>query len=135
MPKALPVPTNPAAEIAELRNAIRQGHELLRDLRTAVREAKEYEDRICTERVYKRIEDAVSKGLAEYRKALNNAIEGATQATYDRFDLLAAITLGTDAQNIRNGGEPTAELFKRYLNLHPEILLELSSVKAKGTAT
>lgn len=132
-PKALPIPARTAAEIAELRNVIREGHELLRDLRNTIRDAKTFEVSLGKESVTERIEEVVSKGLEEYVEVEREAIKSAEKRINDRFDLLADLLLGTDRESIRVSKESFTELIKRYLRLHPEILLELNSAKAKGT--
>jgi hypothetical protein len=125
-----------ASATNEAREVIRQLHEAQRDLRASIKEAKQAKvdvDKAVSEDVLNgKIGTAILRGLESYDQALTEAIKDATEATYDRFDLLAAICLGEDFVAIQKGQKPTAELIKRYLRLHPEILLQLNSKKAKG---
>jgi hypothetical protein len=120
----------------EAREVIRQLHEAQRDIRAAIKDAKQAKvdvDKAVSEDVLNgKIGTAIRLGLESYDQALTEAIKDATEATYDRFDLLTAICLGEDFVAIQKGQKPTAELIKRYLRLHPEILLQLNSKKAKG---
>jgi hypothetical protein len=125
-----------ASATNEAREVIKELHEAQRDLHTAIKEAKQARtdiDKAVSEDVLDgKIGTAIVFGLEAYDKALKGAIKDATEAAYDRFDLLADICLGEDFVAIQKGQKPTAELIKRYLRLHPEILLQLNSKKAKG---
>jgi len=101
--------------LKDLRSAIREGHEILQGFKEAIREAREFEKhQLSQDTIKQKIEDKLIAGLKEFEEALAKAISDATQATYDRFDLLASIMLGEDAESAKKGMPPIEELIKRY---------------------
>src|ERR1700691_953394 len=120
----------------EARRTIRELHEAQRDLRSAIRDARQATadiDKAVSEDILDgKIGTAIRLGLEGYDEALKEAIKDATESTYDRFDLLAAICLGDDFVAVQKGQKPTAELIRRYLRIHPEILIQITSKKATG---
>jgi hypothetical protein len=54
--------------------------------------------------------EVVTEGLRSYDKAIHEAVEKASQATYDRFDRLADVMLGEDRAAKRRGATPLVEL-------------------------
>ena len=96
-----------------LRDATREANETIKGLRLATREAtREFDTRVAavsgaTERT---IHEIVEAGLDRYKATLDKAIASATQAVYDRFDLLATIMLGEERTE-----RPVSELLKRHL--------------------
>jgi hypothetical protein len=96
----LPKPTSD--EIAEIRAAVREGHELLRDLNLAIREAKNLLKDFPQAAIDK-IDEGVIKGLEHFQNELGIAIEQATAGVFRRFDTIAAICLGEDPQSVAEG--------------------------------
>jgi hypothetical protein len=107
---------SPYQELIDLlkaqREVIHEGRELLQDLRATVKEAREYTG---SEEIAKRINDTVKKGLEEYAEALNTAINQATEAVWNRFDVLMDIAMGEDPESVRKGNKTTEELLREYI--------------------
>lgn len=101
------------AAAATLREATREAHEAMQGLRALKREViRDFDVRVAalsgaTERT---IHDTVEAGLDRYKATLDKAIVSATQAVYDRFDLLATIMLGEERTE-----RPVSELLRRHL--------------------
>jgi len=99
-----------------IREAVRDGHALLRDLKAATKEARaavaEVERRMAVV-VDDRISQVVMEGLGEYKAELAKAIASADKRVADRFDQLAAIYLGEDPKSRREGLATLAELAER----------------------
>jgi chromosome segregation ATPase len=102
------------AKISELRELIREANGTLKDARRERRltEAQigqfgdQLDARLCAE---------VEKGLTRFHGEISQAVEGATRAVYDRFDLIAALCLGEDATSQAEGKTPLDELVRRYI--------------------
>jgi hypothetical protein len=98
--------------LAELRELVREAHGVTKDLRQAIREAKQVQSTL-PEAAAARIETAVEKGLSEYSAVLADSIEKATQAVFRRFDTIAAVCLGEDAKSVREGKLTLKELLEK----------------------
>lgn len=85
----------------DLRDAVREAREALKDLRA---ERKRWQP--LPDQVYGRIDQAVAQGLKEYETALETAIKTGTEAVFRRFDQISAILLGEDSQS-RRAGDPS----------------------------
>jgi hypothetical protein len=122
-----------------LRVLIREGHEVLKDLKATIREAQQArEDLVAAAGVAVNtgIEVAVEEGLRRYGEAIKDAIDHATDAVYERFDVIAATLLG-ETETQKRKGEPSmddyAKLMRRVMEgAHPEELTaqELDQVSA-----
>jgi hypothetical protein len=86
----------------ELKAAITEGHQLLKDMKA---ERKAFEQLFTDVRTQTRssveshITAQVKAGLAEYRASMERATDTATKAVMKRFDTLADILMGTDDPN------------------------------------
>lgn len=100
MPERRPISEDVDALIVRTREA----HEVLKDLKTVLREvqdtikfAQEIQVKLLTE-VAAVVDDAIGAavdvGLENYSKSIENAIEHAESAVYRRFDIIAGILLG-----------------------------------------
>lgn len=87
---------------AELKAAITEGHQLLKDMKA---ERKAFEQlftdvsKLTRASVENTITAEVKTGLAEYRASMDRAIDTATKSVMKRFDTLADILMGTDDPN------------------------------------
>lgn len=113
----------PDEKITELKAATRAANEALADLRAVQREIREQiaeldrrKAALPTE-VDRLIGDAVKTGMASYAKALSTAIDEATEATFRRFDTLAAIVMGEE----KDDKEPLPVLLRRWRETKPEL--------------
>ena len=105
-------------KITELRELIREANGTLGDIRRERREAAIMMEKLGPDEVTRRIEEAVAAGLVSYDATLKVAIDEATQAVYDRFDLIAGICLGEDAISRKDGKPAIEELVRRYIARH-----------------
>lgn len=103
-------------EVARLKEATREAHEALKDLKRGVEEAKEAH-RLLHACVEQALNDGIGKqvqeGLDEYKESLAAAIDGATEAVYKRFDQIADILTGEDKQSKRAGKPSIPDLVRR----------------------
>lgn len=72
-----PTPGTLAAETAELREAIRDGHALLKDLRAATAEAHAMMSKLTREMVYRAVEEAVTAQVVAVGEKLTNSTTNA----------------------------------------------------------
>lgn len=104
---------NPEERVAdtmqELREVIREGHELLRDLRVMKKEMDKYNgDAMASVDVL--INASVKGGLERFERAVKRATEDATQRTFAKFDEIMAIMLGKD----QTGDDELSKAARRY---------------------
>ena len=90
--------------LKQLRETTTEGHALLKDLRAAIKEARELQSTLPKE-AEARIDESVRKGLKDYEGVLTRAIETATKAVYRRFDKIAGILMGENPDEERSIAE------------------------------
>lgn len=95
----------------ELREAIREAHGVLKDLRAERKAVERLLDGIPA-KVDRRIETAVKAGLETLNKVIEKAIDDATAKVFHRFDSLEAILTGTDRASRRAGKPPLEDLLR-----------------------
>ena len=94
------------SEADELRDLIREGHALLKDMRAERRVIEQLLDGIPA-KVDARIQERVKVGLAALSEATRKSIDAATERVFARFDKLA----DTLKAQRRQGKRPLEELF------------------------
>lgn len=106
----------PAEEAAELRAATREAHEAMRDMRVLLEECRAITVEMAT---IVKVEidgwmgEQVRKGLEDYNGTMLSAIDGATEAVYQRFDnLVRILCAGTKSQQRKEGESIPAKLAK-----------------------
>jgi chromosome segregation ATPase len=105
-------------EIAELKEAVRQAHETLKDLRA---ERKEIENKfldlgsVVDDAVGKRINLAVSINVEELEKATSKAMRDSVARVVREFDRLAEILLGVGDVN-RGTLEQRITAYRKHLD-------------------
>lgn len=107
--------------LRELKQATREAHECLQEIHATERRINDKLDGFRGDLaliVRIQIDDTVKEGLERYKDVIDEAIKQATQATYDRFDLLASIMMGDDKQSQRQGRKPIDELIRIYQREH-----------------
>ena len=100
-------------QLIELRELIRQAHEVVKDLRAATREAKDVRGSLpaaAKKAVEDQISAEVAAGLESYNAALTKAVEDGTKAVYARFDTIEKMLLGEDAHSVRAGRPSVPQL-------------------------
>lgn len=90
-------------ETAALREATRQAHEVLGDLRRAIKDGERLVKEAADVAIKERFEPVVAQGLKEFGDALGVAIEESTQAVFARFDQITDTLLGEDKASRRRG--------------------------------
>ena len=91
-PPAGPAPGS--KEVDDLKEIIRQAHEVLGDLRRAMKEARDLIENYTDEKVIPVLDTRTAAALEEYSGSITKAIQAATDAVYDRFDTITNIMLG-----------------------------------------
>lgn len=102
--------------LQELRAAVREAHETIRDLNEAMKSARELRDEFLnSDAVREKLGTLVKAGLDEYDHTLQHAIRVAEKAMYNRFDVLTAICLGEDPESVRTGVTSIPQLLREYI--------------------
>lgn len=96
----------------QLRELVREAHGVIKDLRLAIKEAKQIGSDL-PDKVKDYLGQAVSDGLTEYASTLELAIKNADDAVTKRFDMLAAIYLDEDPMSIAEGKETIYDIVAR----------------------
>jgi hypothetical protein len=84
------------AALGECREMIREAHAATKDLRAAVREAKQEARALATDEVTARIQAEVSRQLEELGERTREAITAATQKVISEFDRFGESLLGKE---------------------------------------
>jgi len=97
----------------ELRELIREGHALLKDMRAERRAIEQLLDGIPA-RVDARIEERVKAGLEALGETTRKTIDAATERVFARFDRLADTLTGTNKAQRRQGKQPLEDLIREH---------------------
>lgn len=103
------------AKIALLDEKIREANGTLKDIRDEKRATEKLIQDFRADtaaRLEAVVEEAVRVGLNDLGKSIDTAIGNATDAVYNRFDVIAGICLGEDAIS-RSEGKPSIETLVR----------------------
>jgi len=84
------------AAVAECREMIREAHAATKDLRTAVREAKQEIRSLAQDEVAAHIQHEVSRQLEELEQRTGEAVTAATQKVIAEFDRFGEALLGKE---------------------------------------
>ncbi|MET9088126.1 hypothetical protein ABZX77_40655 [Streptomyces sp. NPDC004237] len=101
-----------AREREQLQADIREAHGVLKDLRQAIKEARQEIPRLMADKVSEQMQTRVAEGLDAYKGSLDEAIEQSTARVMERFDTLAAMLMGEDKSSRRRGETSIPDLFK-----------------------
>jgi hypothetical protein len=110
-------------EIAALRQATREAHEALADLRREMKAAEQLRADLATTAevsVTEQVVPFVQKGLEEFGVELKKAIDIGTEAVYARFDELGDLLLGEDKVSRRKGLRSLPQLAEEKARLNRE---------------
>jgi CHASE3 domain sensor protein len=100
-------------DLADLRAVTRQAHEAIKDLRTAIREAREVNDQIVATlatQTNEMISMAVNVGLDNYQSTMMQAIKEAEETISERFERIYEALVGSDKHGQREGFVPLDEI-------------------------
>jgi hypothetical protein len=100
------------AEVEEMRQLVREAHELLKDMRLERREIEQLLDGIPY-KVDERIEAQLTRGLEKLGEETRLAMDRSVAKVGREFDRLQAICTGTDPKSRRAGAAPLEELLHR----------------------
>jgi len=104
-------------DVAVLKAATREAHVAAQELASVIREARKLQADLkgfADVTVSKVMEPVIEAKFAEFNKAMNDGIEMATQAVFDRFDTIRDALLGEDQATRRRGLETIPELAEQY---------------------
>jgi hypothetical protein len=93
-------------QLTELRDLIRQAHEVTSDLRAVLREARAVRDSLpaaAEKAVSEQLGTEIKAGLDSFGKALDRAVDEGTAAVFRRFDKIEKLLLGEDPKAVRAG--------------------------------
>jgi ElaB/YqjD/DUF883 family membrane-anchored ribosome-binding protein len=97
----------PVSETDQLKEATREAHEAMKDLRDLMREVEPLLDRLrvaAHEDVDKKLTETVAAGLAEYERTIKEHADKVGETIIKRFDGIYDLLMGkTPAQKRRNG--------------------------------
>jgi len=112
MGRSTPVDRIEAAQRAEssLRQAIREGHELLADMRQLLREAREVRDTLTPPAVWERVNAEIAGRVGQIAEQVDAEMAASVRHVSEEFDRLAMVLLGED----QPGTEPLADTALRY---------------------
>jgi hypothetical protein len=96
------------AAMSECREMIREAHAATKDLRTAVREAKQEVRALAAGQVAGQIQAEVSRQLEELGERTGEAVTAATQKVIAEFDQFGEALLGKEAYWQRASGRRSA---------------------------
>jgi predicted transcriptional regulator len=96
------------AALGECREMIREAHAATKDLRAAVREAKQEVRDLTTDEVAARLHAEVSRQLEELGERTREAITAATQKVISEFDRFGESLLGKEAYWQKASGRRSA---------------------------
>ena len=96
------------AALGECREMIREAHAATKDLRTAVREAKQEVRALATDEVTAHIQAEVSRQLEELGERTREAIATATQKVISEFDRFGESLLGKETYWQKASGRRSA---------------------------
>jgi hypothetical protein len=96
------------AALGECREMIREAHAATKDLRTAVREAKQEVRALATDEVTAHIQAEVSRQLEELGERTREAIAAATQKVISEFDRFGESLLGKETYWQKASGRRSA---------------------------
>jgi hypothetical protein len=96
------------AAVSECREMIREAHAATKDLRAAVREAKQEVRGLAAEEVGAQIQAEVSRQLEELGERTSEAVTLATQKVISEFDRFGEALLGKEAYWQRASGRRSA---------------------------
>ena len=125
-------------QLLELRDLIRQAHEVTSDLRAVLREAKAMRDSLpaaAEKAVSERLQAEVESGLESFGKALDKAIDDGTQAVFRRFDGIEKLLLGEDPKSVRQGKPSIPEMLGTIAAVEGNVPAALRRRAARGKAS
>ena len=103
--------TDLAVELETVREAVREAHGVLKDLRAAAREARA----LVPDLVKGQLEAAVADGLAGYADTIRKAQDEAVDRVNATFDELADLLMGRDEESRREGKPDVPTLVERLV--------------------
>ena len=104
-------------DLLALKEATREAHEALQDLRAVVKEAKAIKGTLrdeAIEALANGVRDIVAAGLGSYAKMITGAIDDAVDRVNKRFDTLADVLMGEDKRTRRRGEPSLLELAEAH---------------------
>ena len=102
--------------LTALREATREAREAAKDLRAEVKAAREFRrEFLATPELDARLGELTEDALKRYSDSIQQQIEKATQAVWNRFDTIAMICLGEDPKSVREGKKTIPDLIREFI--------------------
>ena len=102
--------------LTALREATREAREAAKDLRAEVKAAREFRrEFLATPELDAQLGELTEAALKRYSDSIQQQIEKATQAVWNRFDTIAMICLGEDPQSVREGKKTIPDLIREFI--------------------
>ena len=102
--------------LTALREATREAREAAKDLRAEMRAAREFRrEFLGTPELDARLGELTEAALQRYSDSISEQIEKATEAVWNRFDVLATIAMGEDPQSVREGKKTVPDLIREFI--------------------
>jgi hypothetical protein len=99
-----------------LREATREAREAAKDLRAEVKAAKEARAAFfATPELDARLGELTEAALARYSASISEQIGKATEAAWNRFDVITMIALGEDPVSVREGKKTVPDLIREFI--------------------
>jgi hypothetical protein len=99
-----------------MREATREAREAAKDLRAEMKAARDLRKKFFTApELEARLGELTEAALAEYSAAIDKNINKATEAVWNRFDVLAMIAMGEDPESVRQGKKTVPDLLREYI--------------------
>ena len=114
----------PQTDLEKMIAAMTEGRELVRELHTAVRDAKttmrewrETRERVLSsDEIQQALKDLTAEELIKYHDTLAKSIDDATERVNDRFDTIMMICMGEDPQSVKEGRKTVIQLIEDFVN-------------------
>lgn len=102
--------------LTALREATREAREAAKDLRAEMKAAREFRrEFLATPELDARLGELTEAALKRYSDSIQQQIEKATQAVWNRFDTIAMICLGEDPKSVREGKKTIPDLIREFI--------------------
>jgi BMFP domain-containing protein YqiC len=94
-------------EYDTLYELVQEAHRCIKDMRGLIRESREVGDQlrsVIASEFDEQMHEVAHQAFQHFATAVGDQVEVATQAVFDRFDLIANILLGEVKSSMRKGG-------------------------------
>jgi hypothetical protein len=112
----------------DLRDLIRQAHEVIKDMKTFIKETRQVRDDL-PKSIVLYLDQCVREGLDEFGSTLEEAIKESEARLFGRYDQITAILMGDEDK--ANGGETLEEQVLRLIHVMSPVERKILYAKAR----